>query len=108
MAVGPQYDSTHVYFAPADVDRFTASFHVTFGGTSTRQVVVTVTPTPSTTNSQLLLTPVGTLSVFGFRTPIPYPLGLERTLYLVRDIDAAARQARAVGAGILVSTFTDP
>ena len=107
-AVGAQYDTTHVYIAPGDVDRFVASFLATFGGSSTRQVVVTVTPTPSSTSSQLLLTPVGNLSVFGFRTPVPYPFGLERTGYLVRNMDEAVRQARADGAGLLVETFPDP
>jgi predicted enzyme related to lactoylglutathione lyase len=107
-AVGPQYDTTHVYVPREDVDRFVQSFLATFGGTSTKQVVVTVTPTPSRTSSQLLLTPVGTLSVFGFRTPVPYPFGAERTGYLVRDIDDAVSQARADGAGVLVTTFPDP
>ena len=107
-AIGAQYDTTHVYLAPTDVDRFVASFLGTFGGSSTQQVVVTVTPTPSSTSSQLLFTPVGNLSIFGFRTPIPYPFGLERTGYLVRDLDAALRQAREDGAGILVDAFPDP
>jgi len=106
-AVGPQYDTTRVYVAPEDVNRFVNSFLTTFGGTSTKQVLVTVTPTPSRTSSQLLLTPVGTLSVFGFRTPVPYPFGTERTGTLVRDIDSAVEQARADGAGVLVSTFPD-
>ncbi len=70
VAVAPQYSTTHVYVAPADVDRFVAAFLGTFGGQSTKQVTVTVTPTPSTTSSQLLQTPVGTVSLFGFRTPI--------------------------------------
>jgi hypothetical protein len=108
QAVGPQYDTTHVYVPRADVDRFVTSVLETFGGTSTKQVVVNVTPTPSQTSSQLLLTPVGTLSVFGFRTPIPYPFGAERTGYLVRNLDAAIREARADGAGVLVSAFPDP
>jgi hypothetical protein len=79
VAVGPQYGTTHVYVAPADVDRFVASFLATFGGQSTKQVVATVTPTPSSTTSQLLQTPVGTVSLFGFKTPIPFPFGGERT-----------------------------
>src|SRR5882757_7019575 len=83
VAVGPQYDTTHVYVAPADVDGFVASFLATFGGQSTKQVVVTVTPTPSSTTSQLLQTPVGTVSLFGFKTPIPFPFGAERTGFLV-------------------------
>ncbi|MGO4123076.1 glyoxalase [Inquilinus sp. YAF38] len=108
VAVGPQYDTTHVYVAPADVDRFAASFLATFGGQSTKQVVATVTPTPSSTTSQLLQTPVGTVSLFGFKTPIPYPFGAERTGYLVTDLDAALASARAAGADVLVDAFPDP
>jgi hypothetical protein len=108
LGVGAQYDTTHVYVAPDDVDKFTASFTATFGGQSTKQVVVTVTPTPSSTSSQLIQTPVGTVSLFGFRTPIPYPFGAERTGYLVTDLDAAIKAARAAGADVLVSAFPDP
>ncbi|MFP3632782.1 glyoxalase, partial [Burkholderia sp. SIMBA_045] len=32
VAVGPQYDTTHVCVAPEDFDRFTDSFVATFGG----------------------------------------------------------------------------
>lgn len=108
VAVGAQYDTTHVYVAPADVDRFAESFLATFGGRSTKQVVATVTPTPSSTTSQLLQTPVGTVSLFGFTTPVPYPFGLERTGYLVTDMDVAVRAARAAGADVLVAPFPDP
>src|SRR5882762_5423815 len=108
VAVGPQYDTTHVYVAPADVDGFVASFLATFGGQSTKQVVVTVTPTPSSTTSQLLQTPVGTVSLFGFTTPVPYPFGTERTGYLVTDMDAAIKAARAAGADVFVAPFPDP
>ncbi len=108
VAVGSQYDTTHVYVAPADVDRFVSSFLGTFGGQSTKQGVATVTPTPSSTSTQLLQTPVGTVSLFGFRTPIPYPFGLERTGYLVTDMDQAVRAARAAGADVIVQTFPDP
>ncbi|QDE39742.1 glyoxalase [Luteibacter pinisoli] len=107
-AVGSQYDTTHVYVAPSDVDAFVRSFTATFGGQSTKQVVVTVTPTPSSTSSQLVQTPVGTVSVFGFRTPVPYPFGLERTGYLVTDLDAAVKAANAAGAATLVAPFDDP
>ena len=48
------------------------------------------------------------MSVFGFKTPIPYPFGVERTGYLVTDIDAAIREARATGADVLVVPFDDP
>src|SRR5438874_11791772 len=108
VAVGPQYDTTHVYVAPQDFDRFVASLIATFGGTTTKQGVFTVTPTPSSTISQLVMTPAGTISVFGFKTPIPYPFGLERTGYLVTDMDEAVRAAKATGADVLVATFNDP
>jgi predicted enzyme related to lactoylglutathione lyase len=108
VAVGPQYDTTHVYIAPQDFDRFVASLVATFGGTTTKQGVFTVTPTPSSTMSQLVLTPVGTVSVFGFKTPVPYPFGMERTGYLVTDLDAAVRAAEADGADVVVSSFNDP
>jgi len=75
VSVGAQYDPTHVYVSPSDVDAFVASFLGTFGGKSTKQVIATVTPTPSKTTSQLLQTPVGTVSLFGFLTPIPAPFG---------------------------------
>jgi predicted enzyme related to lactoylglutathione lyase len=108
VAVGPQYDSTHVYVAPEDVELFVASFLATFGGQSTKQTVATVTPTPSTTTSQLLQTPVGVVSLFGYKTGIPFPFGAERTGYLVTDIDIAIRAAREDGADVLVAPFTDP
>ncbi len=85
-----------------------ASLVATFGGTTSKQGVFTVTPTPSSTMSQLVLTPAGTISVFGFKTPIPYPFGVERTGYLVTDLDEAVRAARATGADVLVSPFNDP
>ncbi len=78
-AVGPQYDSTHVYVAPDQVAGFVQSFIATFGGHASQPAVVTVTPTPSTTISQVVFAPVGFLSVFGFKTPIPYGFGEERT-----------------------------
>jgi predicted enzyme related to lactoylglutathione lyase len=106
--VGAQYDTTHVYVSPSDLDAFVASFLGTFGGKSTKQVVATVTPTPSKTTSQLLQTPVGTVSLFGFLTPIPAPFGAERTGYLVTNMDAAIKAARAAGADVLVDPFPDP
>jgi len=108
VAVGPQYDTTHVYVAPEDFDRFVTSLIATFGGTATKQGVFTVTPTQSSTMSQLVLTPVGSVSVFGFKTPIPYPFGLERTGYLVTDMDEAIRAAKATGADVQVAPFNDP
>jgi predicted enzyme related to lactoylglutathione lyase len=108
VAVAPQYDTTHVYVAPADVDRFVQSFTATFGGQSTPQVVVNVLPVPSSTTSQLIQTPVGTVSLFGFKTPIPRPFGDERNGYLVKDMDVAIKEARQAGADVIVSDFPDP
>jgi predicted enzyme related to lactoylglutathione lyase len=108
VGVGPQYDSTHVYMAPEDTDRFVASIIATFGGRSAKQVVATVTPTPSSTTSQIIQTPVGIISLFGYKTPIPYPFGDERTGFLVTDLDEAIRTARAAGADVLVTPFDDP
>lgn len=108
FAVGPQYDTTHVYVAPEDFDKFTDSFVATFGGHKSQQGVFQVTPTPSQTMSQLVFTPAGTISVFGFKTPVPYPFGEERTGYLVSDMDAAMQSAKAHGADVIVDTFPDP
>src|SRR6201997_4941866 len=108
VAVAPQYDTTHVYVAPEDFNRFVESLIATFGGATTKQGVFTVTPTESSTMSQLVLTPVGSVSVFGFKTPIPYPFGLERTGYLVTDMDEAVRAARSTGADVFVAPFSDP
>ena len=82
VAVGPQYDSTHVYIAPQDIDRFVSSFLATFGGQSTKRVVTMVTPTARRTTSQVLHTPAGMVSLFGFMTPIPYPFAGSTTSLL--------------------------
>ncbi len=108
VSVGPQYDTTHVYVASADIDAFVDSFVATFGGKASPRAVFTVTPTPSRTASQYVQTPVGMLSVFAFETPVPYPFGEERTGYLVSDIEQAVRAARAAGADVRVEPFDDP
>jgi hypothetical protein len=108
FGVGAQYDTTHVYVRPEDFDGFVTSLIATFGGFATKQGVFTVTPTPSQTMSQLVLTPAGSVSVFGFKTPIPYPFGEERTGYLVTDLNAAVHAAQADGADVLVTEFNDP
>src|SRR5260370_42088355 len=94
VVVGPQYDTTHVYVAPQDFDKFVASLLATFGGATTKQGVFTVTPTPSLTMSQLVLTPAGTVSVFGFKTPVPHPFGVERTGSLVPDLHRSPKTAQ--------------
>jgi hypothetical protein len=108
LAVGPQYDTTHVYVAPEDFDRFIDALVATFGGTKSKASVTSVTPTPSETLWQAVFTPVGTFSVFGFKSPIPYPFGIERTGYLVSDFDAAIDSAKANHADIVVAPFPDP
>ena len=108
VAVGPQYDSAHVYIALADLDRFSDSLIATFGGTKSQKAALTITPTPSKTMWRAVYTPVGTFSVFGFTTPIPYPFGLERTGYLVTDMDTAIQSAKANEADIVVAPFRDP
>jgi hypothetical protein len=108
VAVGAQYDTSHVYVAPADVDTFVKSFTATFGGQSTPQIVVNVLPVPSSTTSQLVQTPAGTVSLFGFKTPIPYPFGAERNGYLVKDMDVAIAEAKKHEADVIVHDFPDP
>jgi predicted enzyme related to lactoylglutathione lyase len=108
LAVGPQYDTTHVYIAPEEFDRFSDALVATFGGTKSQAAVINITPTPSETMWQAVFTPVGTFSVFGFKTPIPYPFGIERTGYLVSDFDAAIDSAKANHADVVVTPFPDP
>jgi hypothetical protein len=107
FGVGAQYGTTHVYVAAEDIDRFSTSFLATFGGSATPPSDVTVTPTPSVAVWRALKTSVGLVSLFGFKTPIPYPFGQERTGYLVTDMDAAVAAARKDGAAILVMPFPD-
>jgi len=108
VAVGPQYDSTHIYVAPADMDAFVKSFTATFGGQPSSKSLTNVLPVPSSAEFQYLYTTAGTLSIFGFETPIPFPFGEERTGYLVTDMDQAIRAARAAGAEVIVDPFKDP
>ncbi len=107
VSVGPQYDSTHVYVAPADLDAFIASFIAVFGGSASAPITTNVLPVPSSATFQYVMSPVGTLSVFAFRTPIPFPFGAERTGYLVTDMDKAVLAARASGADVIVAPFKD-
>jgi predicted enzyme related to lactoylglutathione lyase len=108
VAVGPQYDSTHVYVAPGDLDAFVTSFAATFGGEPSKRSVTSVLPVPSSTEFQSLPTSAGMLSIFAFQTPVPFPFGQERTGYLVTDMDEAIRTARAAGAEVIVEPFKDP
>ena len=58
--------------------------------------------------SQIVLTPVGTCPYSGSRRRFRIPFGIERTGYLVTDLDGAVRAARADGADVLVGPFNDP
>jgi predicted enzyme related to lactoylglutathione lyase len=107
LSVGPQYDSTHVYVAPGDLDAFVKSFAATFGGAASAPATTNVLPVPSQTTFRYAMTPVGTLSVFAFLTPVPFPFGAERTGYLVADMDRALAAARASGAEVVVAPFQD-
>ncbi|MEJ0064652.1 MAG: hypothetical protein WDM85_03835 [Caulobacteraceae bacterium] len=108
VSVAPQYGTTHVYVAQADMAAFAASFTATFGGKATQPATMTVTPTSSSASFEAVQTPAGSLSVFGFTTPIPYVFGAERTGYLVTDMDVALAAAKADGADVLVAPFPDP
>ena len=74
-----------------DLDAFVKSFAATFGGQPSKPIVTNFLPVPSSTEFQSLWTPVGTLSVFAFQTPIPFPFGQERTGYLVTDMIRRSR-----------------
>ena len=93
VGVGAQYDSAHVYVAPADFDRFVASTG-DFWRYRFEAGRVYGDADASSTMSQIVLTPAGIFSVFGFKTPVPYPFGGERTGYLVSDLDEAVCAAR--------------
>ena len=108
VAVGPQYDTTHVYVVPADLDAFVNSFVATFGGKPSKRIVGNVLPVASSTQMQYVLSPVGAVSIFAYQTPVPFPYGQERTGYLVTNMDAAVKAARAAGAEVIVAPFKDP
>ncbi len=107
VAVGPQYDSTHVYVSPGDMDAFVTSFSAVFGGQASKKIVTNVLAVPSSTESQLVATPAGMLSVFAFETVVPFPFGQERTGYLVTDMNDAIKAARECGAEVIVEPFQD-
>lgn len=108
VAVGPQYDSTHVYVAPGDLDAFVHSFIATFGGHASGKSVTNVLPVPGSTEFQYVWTAAGTVSVFAYSSPIPFPFGQERTGYLVTNMDDAVGDARRAGAEVIVEPFKDP
>jgi hypothetical protein len=108
VAVGPQYDTTHVYVAPADLDAFVNAFVATFGGTPSKRSVGNALPVASRTEMQYILSPVGALSIFAYETPVPFPFGQERTGYLVTNMNQAVAAARAADGEVIVEPFKDP
>lgn len=108
VAVGSQYDSTHIYVAPNDLDAFVNSFVATFGGQPSKPIVSNVTPVNSSTTFRYIMSPVGMLSVFAYQTPIPFPFGQERYGYLVTNMDEAIKNAKAAGSEVMVEAFNDP
>lgn len=108
LAVGAQYDFTHVYVQPGTADEFVKSWEATFGGAATTPVTTDVTPTSSSTISILLHSPVGSLSIFDFQSPVPYPFGSERVGYQVSNLSAGYAAALKAGATTLVTPFDDP
>jgi hypothetical protein len=108
VAVGPQYDSTHVYVDPGELDAFVNSFIATFGGHASGKSVTNVLPVASSTEFQYVWTSAGTVSVFAYSSPIPFPFGQERTGYLVTSMDEALGDARRDGAEVIVEPFKDP
>jgi hypothetical protein len=107
VAVGPQYDTTHVYVTPADFDALVNSLVATFGGKPSKRITGNVAPVASNTEMQYLLTPIGGLSIFAYLTPVPFPFGQERTGYRVIDMDQAIKAARSAGAEVIVEPFKD-
>lgn len=109
VSVGAQYDTTHVYLDNAtNYDAFVNAWTGTFGGKPSTRGTFNVMPVPANTQAQYLWSPVGNLSSFSFLTPIPFPFGQERTGWLVTDMDAALKAARAAGAEVVVDKFKDP
>jgi predicted enzyme related to lactoylglutathione lyase len=107
VAVGPQYDTTHIYVAPSNLDALVNSLVATFSGKPSKRSVANVLPVVSSTEMQYISTPVGALSVFAYQTPVPFPFGQERTGYLVTDMDQAIKAAREAGAEVIVEPFKD-
>jgi hypothetical protein len=107
VPVGPQYDTTHVYVEPGTENAFVRSWEATFGGTNTTPRLADVTPTPSVALSTVVLSPVGSLSVFDFRSGIPYPYGDERGGDLVANFNEGVADALRSGASLVVSPYHD-
>jgi hypothetical protein len=107
IPVGPQYDTTHVYVEPGTENAFVRSWEATFGGTNTTPRLADVTPTSSVALSTVVLSPVGSLSVFDFRSGIPYPYGDERGGDLVSDFNEGVADALRSGASLVVSPYHD-
>jgi len=108
VGVGAQYDAPHIYIQHGQEKAFVDSWLDTFGGTATDPLTLDVTPTPSETLSDIVVSPVGTLSVFDFSGGIPYPFGQESLGDMVSDFSPAVTAATRSGATVLVAPFNDP
>jgi hypothetical protein len=108
VAVGPQYDAAHVYVQPGTEVTFVKSWEATFGGTNTTPTLTDLTPTSSETVSELVFSPVGFLSLFDYKTAIPYPFGQERDGDLVASFSQGVADAARSGALLVVSPWNDP
>ena len=107
MTVAPQYDTTHVYVAPEDFDRFVASLVATFGGH------IQTGRLHRDANSEQHHVPVGADSrrnPVGFRVQDAGSVSVRRRANgLPRDrFDAAVQAARATSADVVVAPFNDP
>jgi hypothetical protein len=72
VSANPQ-NAAHVYVAVADFDRFVAAILAAFGGTASKKVSTDITPTPSRSFSQLVLTPAGSFSILALRRQFSIP-----------------------------------
>ena len=88
VAVGPQYDTTHVYIAPEDFDRFVSSVLSDIW----RDYIEESCRRRYADSQQHLLTVDLDACRYDFRIrlhdTVPYPFGGERTGYLVTDMDS--------------------
>jgi len=108
VAVGPQYDTAHVYVVPRRRGPLYRYCHRNVRRYQVPTSCVDNHPDAQQDDWRAVFTPVGTFSVLGFTTPIPHPFGLERTGYLVTDMDTAIRLAKANEGDVVVAPFKDP
>ena len=94
VAVGPQYDTTHVYVVPEDVDKFVASFLSTFGGQSTKQVRQAMVQTLYRSKVRFFRKHYGSLYATTLRAGF---VAMLRAKWLVLALFAVVRRGARVG-----------